>query len=241
MKIICLWSGPRNISTALMYSFAQRNDTQVVDEPLYGHYLKTTGTKHPGYAEVLESMNCNGDQVIADLLATRSSKSVLFAKQMAHHLIDLDHSFLLDVTNIVLIRDPAEMLPSLTFQLPHASLSDTGLRQQLKLYEALSEQRYPPIVLDSRKLLLDPPSVISQLCTRLDIEFDMAMLEWPAGPLSDDGIWAKHWYHAVHKSTQFAKYQPKDSFPTDLEPLLEECRPYYEQLLKHAISGEHPQ
>ncbi|MEE3236884.1 MAG: sulfotransferase family protein, partial [Pseudomonadota bacterium] len=127
MKAICLWSGPRNVSTALMYSFAQRPDTRIVDEPLYGHFLRVTGTVHPGCDEVMARVNCDGNAVMQSLLAeSPDGPDVLFMKQMAHHLVDVDRSFLGATDNIVLIRDPEQMLPSLTIRLPNASISDTG-------------------------------------------------------------------------------------------------------------------
>jgi sulfotransferase family protein len=236
VNTICLWSGPRNVSTALMYSFAERSDTRVVDEPLYGHFLRTTGADHPGRDEVMAEVNCDGNAVMRDLLARSGGKhQVLFLKQMAHHLVDLDEGFLRHTQNVFLIRDPREMLPSLTVQLPHASLRDTGLKEQYLLYEALIASGQLPAVVDSRELLLDPPGVIQQLCACLDIEYTADMLSWPAGPREEDGVWAPYWYHAIHKSSGFSAYVAKTEFPPHLEPLLAECSPWYEKLYDHAI------
>ncbi len=236
MKAVCLWSGPRNVSTALMYSFAERPDTQVVDEPLYGHFLRVTGTSHPGRDEVLANVDCDGDRVMRNLLDVSSaSPEVLFMKQMGHHLVDIDKEFLKDVNNIFLVRDPEQMLPSLTIQLPDANLVDTGLKMQWLLFEKLSAGGQNPAIIDSRELLLDPESVLRQLCKHLDIGFFDEMLSWSAGPRKEDGIWAPHWYHAVHKSTGFSSYVHKEAFPAHLAPLLTECMPWYEKLLKHAI------
>ena len=238
MKIICLWSGPRNVSTALMYSFAQRSDTRVVDEPLYGHYLRVSGTVQPGGDEVMQKMNCDGDEVMRELLSqTTRSVDILFIKQMAHHLLELDLSPLSRTQNALLIRDPKEMLPSLRVQIPHAGLADTGLQQQWELFLELKEQGQSPCIIDSRELLLDPSGVIEKFCSHLGIEFDPAMLSWPAGPIEEDGVWAKHWYHSVHKSTGFSKYVAKGDIPPALKPLLEECQPYYEKLYAHAIKA----
>lgn len=233
---ICLWSGPRNVSTALMYSFAQRPDTRVIDEPLYGHYLRVSGAVHPGGDDVMAAMNCDGDAVIQSLMddAGASSKR-LFVKHMAHHLVELDLGFLHRTSNIFLIRDPREMLPSLTIQVPHAELADTGLKRQWQLYEALLRDGQQPAILDSRELLLDPEGVLSQLCEHLGLEFDDAMLSWPAEPRPEDGVWAPHWYHAVHKSTGFAPYKPKQDFPRELQPLLDDCKPWYDNLYERAI------
>ena len=235
-RAINLWSGPRNVSTALMYSFAQRADTSVVDEPLYGHFLRVSDALHPGRHEVLATVNCDGAAVMRKLLAnTPNGRDVLFMKQMAHHLIDIDQAFMLQMQNVFLIRNPREMLPSLTTQLPHANLDDTGLQTQWRLLEALCAKGQNPPVIDSRQLLLDPPGVLRRLCDLLKIDYTDDMLTWPAGPRGEDGIWARHWYHAVHKSTGFAPYVAKAGFPDHLQGLLAECAPWYEKLYCHAI------
>jgi len=234
---ICLWSGPRNVSTALMYSFAQRGDIHVVDEPLYGHYLRVSGADHPGREEILATMNLDGDAVMRELLdeQSRRDSGQLFVKHMAHHLIAIDLDFLGETCNIFLIRDPREMLPSLTIQLPHAGLADTGLQRQWQLFADLQNAGQQPVILDSRELLLDPPGVLAELCRQTGLEFDGNMLQWTAGPRPEDGIWAPHWYHAVHRSTGFDNYIRKSDFPEHLQALLAECTPWYERLFKHAI------
>ena len=234
---ICLWSGPRNVSTALMYSFAQRDDIRVVDEPLYGHYLRVTGADHPGRDDVIAAMNCNGAAVMSELLVPRADPRRLFLKHMAHHLVDLDLGFMHQTSNVFLIRDPRDMLPSLTIQLPHARLADTGLKQQWKLYDDLRSAGQTPAILDSRELLLDPTAVLTQLCEHLGLDFDSRMLRWDKGPLSEDGVWAPHWYHAVHQSTGFGPYRAKKDFPGRLEGLLAECAPWYEKLFAHALKS----
>ena len=236
MKAICLWSGPRNVSTALMYSFAQRPDTKVVDEPLYGHFLRVTGTIHPGRDEVLANVDCDGDRVMRGLLAgSPENPDILFMKQMAHHLVDVDRRFLAQTENIFLIRDPGQMLPSLTIQLPEATLTDTGLKMQWELFEDLVAMGQAPAIIDSKELLLDPAGVLRQLCDHLGIPFTNAMLHWETGPRPEDGIWATHWYHAVHESTGFSPYRHKDGFPEHLQALLAECAPWYEKLYARAI------
>ena len=154
---------------------------------------------------------------------------------MAHHLVDLDMSFLSSTRNAFLIRDPREMLPSLTVQLPHAGLVDTGLKTQWLLYEELLALGQSPCVVDSRELLLDPPGVLSQFCSQLGLEFSPEMLSWPVGGIPEDGVWAKHWYHAVHQSTGFSAYQAKPEFPESLRGLLAECQPWYDKLFANAI------
>lgn len=237
VRFLCLWSGPRNVSTALMYSFAQRDDTIVIDEPLYAHYLRVSGAHHPGREEVLDSQNCNGDAVMQELLDRdyAAERRIVFAKQMAHHLLELDQTFLSKIDNLLLIRDPADMLPSLTVQLPNADLKDTGLAIQWKLFQDLSAAGERPVVIDSRELLLNPAGVLTDLCATLDISFDPGMLNWPVGPRIEDGVWAKHWYHSVHRSSGFDNHKSKSHFPDELRNLLDECRPYYDNLYKHAI------
>jgi len=236
-KPICLWSGPRNVSTALMYSFAQLENVRVVDEPLYGHYLRVSGAEHPGRQEILDAMNCDGDAVMRMLRLAQSEDPsiVLFLKHMAHHLLDMDLAFLEATDNVILIRDPREMLPSLTIQLPHATLADTGLQRQWELFRDLTELGQQPAVLDARELLLDPETVLRALCAHLNLAFDPGMLSWHAGGRPEDGVWAPHWYHAIHQSTGFAPYKAKSDFPQHLQSLLDECSPYYEKLYRHAL------
>lgn len=236
MQIVCLWSGPRNVSTALMYSFAQRPDSKVVDEPLYGHYLRVSGASHPGREEIIKNMDSDGNAVMQHLLQTSiPQKQLLFVKHMAHHLLELDLRFLSRTKNAFLIRDPQEMLPSLIVQIPHATLADTGLARQWQLYQDLRDRGQSPAVIDSRELLLDPAGIIAAFCRHLGIQYYPGMLHWAAGPIDEDGIWAKHWYQSVHLSTGFSPYAIKEDFPERLLPLLDECRPYYEKLLAQAI------
>jgi hypothetical protein len=220
-----------------MYSFAELPGVRVIDEPLYGHYLRVSGANHPGRDEIMATMNCDGDAVMQNLLQQQAEdpSHPLFMKHMAHHLIELDPGFLRSTNNIFLIRDPREMLPSLTIQLPHATLSDTGLRRQWELYTELRDSGQHAIVLDSRELLLNPEGVLRQLTLHLNIEFTSDMLTWKAGARDEDGVWAPHWYHAVHKSTGFALYEAKTDFPDHLQPLLNDCKPWYQKLYDQAL------
>jgi hypothetical protein len=239
-KPIFLWSGPRNVSTALMYSFAQLPGMRVVDEPLYGHYLRVSGADHPGGQDVMAAMDCDGNAVIEDLLHQQADDAtrILFVKHMAHHLVELDLGFLQSTRNIFLIRDPQAMLPSLTIQLPNAELVDTGLKRQWEMFSDLVAMGANPAVLDSRELLRNPKSVLSQLCAHLEIDFKDEMLSWKAGGRVEDGVWAPHWYHAVHKSTGFSPYEAKLSFPNDLQSLLDDCSPWYEKLFEYALRAD---
>ena len=234
---LSVWSGPRNVSTALMYSFRERPDTRAIDEPLYGHYLNTTNADHPGAKEVTEAMDTDGERVVRDVILGPCERPVLFFKNMAHHLAGLDRAFLGEITNVLLTRDPREMLPSLAEQLPSPTLRDTGLVEQVEILEAALGSGKPPLVLDARELLLDPAGILRRACESLDIPFYEAMLRWPAGPKPEDGVWARHWYRNVHASTGFGEYRPKpEALPEELEPLLRECLPLYEKLRRHAIT-----
>jgi hypothetical protein len=221
-----------------MYSFAQREDTRVVDEPLYAHYLARTSarTYHPGATEVLASQEQDGARVVRDIILGPCDRSVLFLKQMTHHLVELDRSFLRQTINVILTRDPTDMLPSYAQQVETPSLADTGYRQHLELLQQQQRSGQQPAILDSRDPLRDPPAVLSQLCDHIGIPYDDIMLHWSAGARAEDGVWAKHWYDSVHRSTGFQPYTPKiESFPPELQSLLKECQPLYEQLVAGAI------
>jgi len=234
-----VWSGPRNVSTALMYSFGQRSDTLVVDEPLYGHYLAVTGADHPGAEEVLENMDRDGERVVREVILGPCKQPVHFFKNMAHHLTALDRDFLGEVRNVLLARDPREMLPSLARQIPSPTLRDTGFAEQVEILGTMLERDESPIVLDARQLLLDPPEVLRRACEKLGLPFEEAMLSWPAGPKPEDGVWADHWYASVHASTGFERYRPKSTpFPERLKPLLEESFPLYEKLREYALKPD---
>jgi len=235
---ICLWAGPRNISTALMYAFAQREDTLVFDEPLYGHYLSSrveAQAYHPGAPEVLKTQEHDGEKVVKMMLGEHA-EPIVFFKHMAHHLVDLDWSFMKYTVNVILIRDPEEMLPSYSEQIEMPSLYDVGFARQVEVLEYIKSLGQSPIILDAKQVLLNPEKVLRECCKRIGIGFDQTMLNWEAGARPEDGSWAQYWYYNVHRSTGFAPYRPKtEPFPEHLKPLLEECRPYYEQLKKEAI------
>ena len=236
---ISMWCGPRNVSTALMYAWRERPDTRVLDEPLYGHYLHVSGAEHPGRDEVLAAMDVDGERVVREMLLGPVDADVLFVKNMAHHLIGLDRARLEPLVHAVLTRDPREMLPSLSVQIPEPTLGDTGLREQVEVLDAELAAGRTPVVLEARELLRDPRGVLREACRRFGLPFDDAMLSWSAGPKPEDGVWARHWYDNVHRSTGFAPYRPKDEpFAARLEPLLAECLPLYERLAEYAIRGD---
>ncbi len=223
-----------------MYSFAQRSDCRVIDEPLYAHYLSKTPAReyHPSAEEVIATMENDGEKVVRDLILGDFDKPVIFFKHMTHHLVNLDLGFLSRTVNVLLTRDPVDMLPSYAAQVEKPTLLDVGYKQHIELLNYLQSIGQNPPVLDSKQILLDPKKVLSELCERIGIAFQDAMLRWKAGARPEDGSWAKHWYKAVHESTGFGKYvQKSEPFPESLRPLLEECKPYYEQLSVMAIKA----
>ena len=233
---IAMWSGPRNISTALMRSWGSRDDTIVCDEPLYAHYLANTGVEHPVVPDVIDSQDNDGSRVIDEVILGPSPSPVRFFKHMAHHLIGLDLDFVDRVENVILTRDPTQMLTSLVHQVPDPTLNGTSLPMQVNLMERTEASGKTPLVLDARLLLLDPEGVLRALCERLGLEWEPEMLSWPAGPKPEDGVWAPHWYQNVHGSTGFAPYREKaEQVPARLRGLLAEATPLYERLLRHAI------
>jgi hypothetical protein len=235
-RIQC-WSGPRNISTALMYSWRQRGDTTVVDEPLYAHYLSHDDRSHPGVAEILASQSTDPDEVIRDIILGRCATPVLYVKQMAHHLRRVDRSHLARTENIILTRHPREMLASLSVQLPHCDLSDTGLVECVDLLDAVLAEGGRPLVIESQALLRNPEWVLTQVCQHVGLAFDPAMLSWPAGPKPEDGVWAPHWYDNVHESTRFGPPRTTErAVPPHLQPVLDEALPLYERLATYAVS-----
>lgn len=236
---IAMWSGPRNISTALMRSWGNRPDTVVCDEPLYAHYLKVTGIDHPGREEVMDSQNTDWKTVVETLTGEiPDGKPIYYQKHMAHHLLEnMDRDWIDSLDNAFLIRDPREMLTSLLRVTPNATVADTGLPQQWELFERLRKNCGSiPIVIDAKDVLTKPRELLSLLCDEAGVPFDEAMLSWPAGPRETDGVWAKHWYAAVEKSTGFLPYVPKpDPVPATHESVHEECREYYDRLYAHRL------
>lgn len=231
-KRIFLWSGPRNISTTLMYSFAQRKDTKVFDEPLYAHYLTSTNAKeyHPDAEFIIRSMECNG-QVVVDKMLDNNSAELVFFKNMTHHLLDIDKSFMKKGLNVILTRSPEDMLPSFHKVIPNPTLNDVGYKSHVKLLHYFEENDISYLVMDSKMILDNPEHQLKRLCKHANIPFLNAMLSWPKGPRVEDGVWAKDWYHNVHQSNGFMKYRKKtEKFPRELNALLDECLTYYKQL-----------
>lgn len=235
---ISVWSGPRNISTALMYSFAQRQDTKVFDEPLYAHYLNNSKARayHPGADAILSTMENDGCKVV-DMMLNNSEKPVLFLKNMTHHILGLNLDFTDKLHNVILTRDPVEMLPSFDKVIHNPSMHDVGYKLHIDLVEELKKRDLKFTVLDAKNVLLNPEGVLRQLCEQVNIPFDENMLKWTPSKREEDGVWAKYWYDNVHKSSGFSRYKPKtEPFPNHLIPLLNDCQPYYDTLQKLALS-----
>lgn len=220
-----------------MYSFAQRSDTQVFDEPLYAFYLKNGNAidYHPGASEILKDMENSGEKVVQMMLG-QHTKPVVFFKHMTHHLLDLNRDFLQETHNIILTRDPKEMLPSFAKVIDKPSMKDVGYSDHIELLKHLEAKGEKPLVLEAETVLRNPERILKKLCAALAIPFDTGMLQWVAGPRSEDGVWAPYWYTNVHKSTGFQKYIPKtEPFPDHLLPLYEACLPHYLQLKELAL------
>ena len=234
-KIICLWSCPRNVSTALMYAFAQREDTQVFDEPLYAHYLKVSGAQHPAREQVLQALENDGDKVVEEVILQKSKK-LLFHKLMTHFLIGIDTEFLSEVINVIFIRNPEEIITSYAKVIPNPKMNDIGVRQQYELYLSLEERGVTPIVLDSKYLLQNPELILNKLCDILEIPFDKKMLKWGKGARKEDGVWASYWYKNIHNSTGFLPYTKREITLTGSNAeLAEECLPYYKFLTTKSL------
>ncbi len=237
---LAMWSGPRNVSTAFMRSWGNREDTLVVDEPFYAHYLLETGLDHPGRDEVIAAHETDWRRVVESLLGpVPEGVGIFYQKQMSHHLLPgMGREWLDRVTHAFLIRDPAPMLASLGEKLGSFDLSATGLPQQVEIFEHVIERtgRVPPVV-DSADLLAAPEPMLRALCGALDVPFSARMLSWPPGRRDTDGAWAKYWYEKVESSTGFEPRQPATAQPVAAEVarLEAECRPLYEKLHAHRL------
>lgn len=234
---LAMWSGPRNISTAMMRSWENRGDCSVSDEPLYAAYLATTGLDHPGRDEVIAAGETDWRRVVAGLTGpVPSGRPIWYQKHMTHHLLPgMDWQWIHSLVNVLLIRDPAQVVESYLKSRAHVVPDDIGLLQQQHLYDAIADhQGQPPPVIDADDFLRQPEVHLRALCARLDIPFSDRMLHWPAGPRASDGVWAPHWYDAVWRSTGFEPWRARHPALTGSAlAVAEACRPAYEQL--HAV------
>ena len=240
---IAMWSGPRNISTAMMRSWGNRPDTVVVDEPFYPYYLKATGREHPGRDEVIAQGEIDWRKIIAQVTGpVPGGKRIYYQKQMTHHLLpEIDRAWLRSVSNCFLIRDPAEVISSYIKKNNDPTLQDIGFVQQAEIFDWVAEHTgaEPPII-DAHDVLENPEGTLRLLCKAIGVEFADAMLSWPPGLRETDGIWAKHWYPEVANSTGFRKpSQPaSESVPERLQNIYERARACYDQLHEHCLRPE---
>lgn len=234
---IAMWSGPRNISTAMMRSFENRPDCTVIDEPFYASYLASTGLEHPLRSEVLASQPTNPGDVIEDLMR-EEGESIQYQKHMTHHMLPhIDLDWLDGVINCFLIRSPDEIIASYLGKRDEVQESDLGLKRQVEIFNKVRQRegKVPP-VLDAADVLKDPEALLEKLCDRVGIAFMPDMLAWPAGRRGSDGVWAVHWYANVERSTGFAKVRRHDvSLPQQYSELSKVCREYYDELAAYRI------
>jgi hypothetical protein len=237
---IAMWSGPRNISTAMMRAWGNRPDTVVVDEPFYAYYLEKTGKTHPSAEEVIVRGETDWRRVVAQLTKepVPNGKRIYFQKQMTHHLLpEIDRAWILDLTNWFLIRDPREVILSYIKKNPDPSLEDLGLVQQCEIFDYVHKRTgtIPPVI-DAKTVLENPEGTLRLLCAAISVEFEKTMLSWPPGLRDTDGIWAKHWYDAVARSTSFEPYKRREgTVPDSLREIYEHCRECHEQLYQYRL------
>lgn len=231
---LAMWSGPRNISTAMMRSWGNRNDTVVCDEPFYAHYLHVTPKEHPGKDEVIAAGETDWHKVVDWLTGPiPGGKRLFYQKQMTHHLLPhIDRGWLARVTNCFLIRHPRDVITSYIKIVPNPTDEDTGFPQQWEIFHWIRQNTgTTPLVVDSVEVLNQPRRTLGLLCDALGIDFQESMLEWAAGLRSTDGVWAKHWYKEVETTTSFRPYKPKpDQVPESLNDLYRRCLESYEAL-----------
>lgn len=221
-----------------MYSFSQRKETKVVDEPYYAYYLEHSGADHPGREQTLTSQSTDIVKVNQNILDLSASYQNVFLKGMAHHMVGANFDFLQKWVNVFLIREPRQLIASFAQVIPNPKMEDIGAQRQYELFERLSTEAKKPVVVDSGELLKDPAKVLNQLCSALEIPFDPSMLEWEAGPIEEDGVWSEYWYHNVHRSTGFSKQKTSSrELPASCEPLYRQALPYYQKLYEHSIKA----
>jgi len=234
-----MWSGPRNISTAMMRAWGNRPDTAVSDEPFYAYYLESTGKKHPGAAKVIAQGETDWRTIVTQLTTSvPSDKRIFFQKQMTHHLLpEINREWMIDLTNCFLIRDPREVILSYIKKNPEPKLEDLGFIQQCEIFNLVRAQTnsIPPVV-DARDVLQNPERTLRLLCDAIGVDFDKAMLSWPPGLRETDGIWAKYWYDEVARSTSFQPYKPREGkVPDGLHEIYQQCQDCYQKLYQHRL------
>ena len=237
---IAMWSGPRNISTAMMRSWGNRSDTFICDEPFYAYYLKATGRDHPGRDEVIERGESDWRKVIVQLTGeVPGGKSVFYQKHMTHHLLpEIDRGWLDAVTNCFLIRDPAEVIVSYLKKNDDPTLEDIGFVQQVEIFDWVRERTggIPPVI-DAHDVVENPEKILRLLCEAIGVDFTEAMLSWAPGLRETDGIWAKHWYTEVAKSIGFQKpsMRAREPIPARFREMYDRSLEYYHRLHEHRL------
>ena len=236
---IAMWSGPRNISTAMMRAWGNRGDTVVIDEPFYAYYLTTTGKNHPGADEVIAAGEIDWRRIVAHLTGPiPNGRQIFFQKQMTHHFLpEINREWLGAVTNCFLIRDPREVIASYVKKREDPSLEDLGFIQQAEIFDFVRTRTdaIPPIV-DAKDVLENPERTLRLLCDAVGVDFNKSMLSWPPGLRETDGIWARHWYSEVAKTTSFRPYRPTgQQVPERLREIYERCCDCYEKLYQHRL------
>ena len=236
---IAMWSGPRNLSTALMYAFAARGDCAVWDEPFYAAYLTETGLDHPMRAEILAGHDADGARVSAACAGQGpGNQRIFYQKHMTLHMVPaLPRSFMDTCQNVFLIRHPARVIASYARKREAPTLTDIGFVQQAELFDQVATRLgHAPLVIDSADIRANPRESLGKLCNALGIPFTENMLHWPAGPKPYDGVWAPHWYNAVHASTGFGDPEgPLPTLPAEYAPLVEQALPHYQRLAAHKL------
>jgi len=234
---IAMWSGPRNISTAMMRSFENRADCAVIDEPFYAAYLATTGLNHPMREAVLAAQSPDPAVVAEHLLGpVPEGRAIFYQKHMTHHMVKtIDLAWMQACHNVFLIRAPERVVASYAQKRTEITLADLGFIRQAELFdrEAARLGKAPPVI-DADDILRHPEPMLRALCAATGIEFSETMLRWPAGRRSTDGVWAPHWYASVERSTGFA---PPAATPAASDDLAEAARPYYQRLHAHRLGG----
>jgi hypothetical protein len=231
---IAMWSGPRNISTAMMRAWENRGDCAVSDEPLYAAYLATTGIDHPMRDEVIAAGETDWRSVVRTLLGSPpNGRPIWYQKHMAHHLLpDMDRGWIGLLTNVLLIRDPREVVASYLKARTTVTPEDIGLPQQVELHDMLCDAGTPPPIIDAGDFLRAPEAHLRALCTQLGIAFTERMLHWSPGPRDSDGVWAQHWYAHVWRSTGFEPPPVAHAIhvPAAGAHVADACMPHYRRL-----------
>ena len=235
---IAMWSGPRNISTAMMRAFENRSDCEVWDEPLYGYYLSATGLQHPGTAEVIADQGTDWRDITNRCAGeVPAQKTIFYQKHMTLHLLpEIDRQWISSLNNCFLIREPERVVASYRAVRQDLTLDDIGFVQQAELFDFVTETTGAiPLVIDSRKFLLDPETGLRRLCDWLGLAFESSMLSWPKGARDSDGVWARYWYNSVWNSTGFASYQEQPlSLRASDQLIADQARSYYEHLYQYS-------